>query len=330
MGALLHPIKATKPWLWFAFALLAAGLMGMISWQIKLRAPPEPVYQGKTLSFWVNRVAVPQFNTPPQFDPPPEAVAALHAIGENCLPYLIKWLAVAAFRCLGAEARYSIPALSNTLYKSEVYETSAAAADALGWIGSEAVPALVAGLTNVPPGMIRIADVRTRILEQFIRMQKDTTSASAVPIIVHFAEATERGKYVRAEALLALGFLRYDPKKLAPLITAALADEDPYLRATGLRALTASKISIVQDFDLLAATSSVRQRPDQGYIPASTVVRLANDPDDDVRMFTAILLGKLADPAATSALIGLTNDPSGKVRSRAIEALKHPSHLGPG
>src|SRR5579871_1016636 len=68
-----------------AVFVLAAAIGGLARWT--LRAPREPVYQGKRLSEWLKDANDINGETPV-----PDAVNAIKAIGTNAVPFLIQML----------------------------------------------------------------------------------------------------------------------------------------------------------------------------------------------------------------------------------------------
>jgi len=70
---------------------LAAGIsIAAILWTGRSAVAPreEPLYQGKTLSYWVTRVGrIEEFDGAPK-----DAVAAIRAIGSKAVPFLLEWM----------------------------------------------------------------------------------------------------------------------------------------------------------------------------------------------------------------------------------------------
>src|SRR6266702_4809919 len=151
------------------FVALAAGLVWMLS------RPTEPAYQGKPLSAWLNGVSAD--GAPLDSNDP--AYAAFRQMGTNAIPALLKIIetddtpfhrlilelnrmqsvvrfpiretwrqrekASWALYAMGANARPAFPALTNLLLHDS---TAMYGALPLAGMGSEALPPLLAALTN--------------------------------------------------------------------------------------------------------------------------------------------------------------------------------------
>src|ERR1035437_192656 len=166
-------------------ALLLAVLGGM-AWLMS-SWPREPVYQGKPLTYWLERYYPPAPKTPSGglVFPDPEAVEAIRHIGTNAIPTLLrmtrahdstlkrKLIALAqkqhfvpirftapwdqnsrarfGFSELGSAASNAVPALIEILDSNFSPSSQESAASALGFIGPaarQAVPSLVRTLAS--------------------------------------------------------------------------------------------------------------------------------------------------------------------------------------
>src|SRR5260221_308103 len=171
--------------------LLLIGLVVVVGLFLALAFPSrerEPEYGGKRLSEWVMRLPWTPENEPS------EAEDAIRSIGTNAIPYLLDWIryypsdwrrslddkffqftyllgrarilqdqkemraiaAMWAFKVFSAEADQSMPALANLLNSSKAKKIQIRAAGALGFCGKNALPPLLAVLTNQDVGL-RIA-----------------------------------------------------------------------------------------------------------------------------------------------------------------------------
>src|SRR5882762_5329884 len=69
-----------------AFGISIAAILSVGRLAVALRE--EPLYQGKTLSYWVTRVGrIEEFDGTPK-----DAVAAIRAIGPKAVPFLLEWM----------------------------------------------------------------------------------------------------------------------------------------------------------------------------------------------------------------------------------------------
>ena len=107
---------------------------------------PEPVYQGRKLSRWLEEYNAGQLSQ--------QASEAVGQIGTNSLPFLIKWIrsenrqkrnaVVAAYGILGSSAVVQVPELTKMLSNKTSTTVRLASAAALGQIGTEAQSSIFA------------------------------------------------------------------------------------------------------------------------------------------------------------------------------------------
>jgi hypothetical protein len=253
----------------------------------------EPSFEGRRLSEWLEDLGFDSDST--------NALAAVHAMGTNAVPYLIRHLswkpnrsryflfygankvratlhlrkkpfndprelrysgAYRAFKGLGPTASNSVPALAAML--DQPYR-GRGAAFALMNIGSPAIPVLAQALTNDSPR-------------------------------------------VRLYALEAVCFLDTNAPWALPGVWRCLGDTNVVEgRSVGYPAL-GMFCCLCRDATLL--------------VPALT--KLLNDPDGNVRSMSLINLGELGaqSSAAVPAITGLLTDPDPVVRLRATNALR--------
>ena len=72
----------------FAILLLGVFVAVSLGWLIRKPDQPEPIYQGKPVSYWVND----GFSLPPGGDDRPPAESAFRSMGSNAVPFLITTL----------------------------------------------------------------------------------------------------------------------------------------------------------------------------------------------------------------------------------------------
>jgi hypothetical protein len=213
----------------------------------------EPGYQGHPLSYWIRDVQLESSTMPQPLRP--EAAAAVAHIGTNAIPFLLKWMGgsasstssffdsgtIQAFRILGRDARAAIPELARSATNQPESVLRAHAHEqrfvtgfgdgplmALGGIGSDALPALIAILTNaIAPG------TRLGAIQAISGMQ--TNAAPAVPILLRYVD--DENEMVASAAVTSLGIAGPgDPAALAALEKIAQSSR-PGLRGGALEAL---------------------------------------------------------------------------------------------
>lgn len=240
----------------FIFVLVACAVaVGII---FCLTGQTEPVYQGRTLSEWLfyERPASTPLSTP---NPQREAI---RKIGTNALPFLLRWiqyeppawrkksaamtsklrivdrkaeLAQAGwlgFQILGPEARAAIPELTRLMLRTDpgASEIARQATLAMGGIGYDALPSLLAVLTN------QQAVIRGQAAASIGAMRKLGTNASlAVPVLAQCLQ--DRDSHLAATAANSLGRLAVDPGVAVPALTRGLQHSEAYVRSNSARAL---------------------------------------------------------------------------------------------
>lgn len=142
--------------------------------------------------------------------------------------------------------------------------------------------------------------------------------AAAPPPVLSPAPPTYEAKMVALLRLEDRRILRPPDEEVPPPVPAA----------PGQRAALASLPPITLLGLLDDAEARVRRRAalaigrvglSDGIAPLS--VRLAQDPEPDVRLMAAFALGLIGDPAASGALVAALTDPDPRVQGRAAEAL---------
>jgi hypothetical protein len=165
---------------------LVLAVVGVLAWAVLWPGEaPEPMYQGKPLSFWLEKASTLD-------DTNEEATVAFRSMGTNALPILLKLMqskpsrlekifdylnkkqslirfpqliaykalcASVAIRSMGPVAKPAIPVLSNCFFETKNYGNEFDAGYALSGTGSGGVTVLLAALTNQSVG-IRFRAVR--------------------------------------------------------------------------------------------------------------------------------------------------------------------------
>jgi hypothetical protein len=160
--------------------LAAAALIAAVT----LRSPAEPQYKNRTLSDWIERyLRNDHFADTNDYE---EAIRAVHTIGTNALPHLLSWiqyegtpwrfiiytnaprfakrtaallllpnamerkqnLALSGFFMLGTNAAPAIPELTALMADTNRPHTARVATYALAYLGTYALPPMLAALTN--------------------------------------------------------------------------------------------------------------------------------------------------------------------------------------
>jgi HEAT repeat protein len=205
-------------------ALVVAGVLVAITLAV-VRRPREPVYDGETLSYWMEHYHRASAGSLMLVNP--SAREAVRTAGTNALPYLIQWMkrpargsgdvncpswALHGFEVLGPEAKPAIPELVDLLGKCGNYPDLALAA-----IGPDAVPAI----TNV---LATNRNFRAHFAACGALSCMGANAESAVPCLVGCLKRPYPG--VAARALAAVGHNR--PGEIIPALVEALERSGGY------------------------------------------------------------------------------------------------------
>ena len=206
-----------------------------------------------------------------------------------------------------AEKR-DIPGLIRLLY-SRNHEVQIAAVNALGTVGPDATPLLIAALKRknrtLRLGAIgALAEIHdSRALSALIERTKDRSSE------------------VRWQAAIALGELG-DPGATSALLS-ALRDNDKYVRYASAISLLKTGYSLANDGDwswYFAGMQQWDKLVSLGRPAVPALSHLLADPDSEVRLNVVNTLGRIGDRDAGSALVQALGDEDRRVRWEAVLA----------
>jgi HEAT repeat protein len=248
--------------------LLVAVIAGF--WVLDDRTYPEPVYQGKRLSQWLDEYQIERNGADPAAWARADAEDAkvdeiVRKIGTNAIPALFRMLtakdspigkvkfwiyhngyytfkerpvpawarsieASMGFRALGTDAKDAVPKLIE-LYERESFPYQETIAYALGGIGPPASNAVPMLLKNVTNGEAPyVADNSFRALGQ-IHAQPEIV----VPLMIKFLKDPEPN--VRSRAIWNLRSFGADAKSAAPALIESLNDSEEYVRTNAAKVL---------------------------------------------------------------------------------------------
>jgi hypothetical protein len=202
---------------YIALAVLLVILAGVAAWQG--RRQPEPVYQGKRLSDWLER---------PNGD---DREQAIRQIGTNALPFLIKWLRAqdtrlnqwqttwVQWQTTWAERQNFVPFhfLVPVHFKSAELRRADAAFGykALGPLASAQIPSLMDAMTNDPSPEVRLA-------AEEVLIYLGPEARRAAPAL--FRATKDANETVRVNAFWVLGKILPDARLTIPVLVAGLDD----------------------------------------------------------------------------------------------------------
>jgi beta-lactamase regulating signal transducer with metallopeptidase domain len=161
------------------------------------------------------------------------------------------------------------------------------------------------------------------------RDHSSAQSADSTVVIALIARLKDEDADVRVAAAQSLGKL--EDSRAVPGLILALGDAEAKVRAAAAESLGQFKDTrAISGLSALLSDPSTEVKKhaldalsefEEGVVPASSIVRLLEDRDADLRHSAAHALGHLKDRSAGAALAKAVRDPSSDVRQAAIEAL---------
>ncbi len=222
--------KAKRIWL----ASLLAAVLGGFIWLMLRPSQPEPTYQGKPLSFWLEgfdqgnyKISRPWRTTPPTWE---EADEALRKIGTNAIPTLLRILQerdsefkIKIVGLLQRQHLIRIPFAS--LYRED---TALHGFNILGPAASNAVPRLIEIFESDPFPFPKQAI-------PVILGHIGPTALPAIPSLLRWI--THTNGFVRNNVIFALRRIQGNPTLVVPALIKCLKDPDVFVRAQAARGL---------------------------------------------------------------------------------------------
>lgn len=212
-------------------AVAAVLAIGIIAWAFfgGRSVPPEPMYKGKPLSYWLQA-----------YDPvsggtnrpnPADADAAMYHAGTNAIPTLLRMVREeGSMKTRLLNWAYRIPYFRkyHPRRPSMEFLVVILGFHALHEDATPAIPELIK-ILNRNPGLGAMT------CSMAVLGQMGPAAADAVPTLLRVATHTNRN--VRMGALAALGEIHSDPDKVVPVLIAALHDPSAVNRAVAANSL---------------------------------------------------------------------------------------------
>ena len=213
-------LRAMRKWVIIGGPVVLVFVLTLIFWRPRESAPPDPVYNGRPLSTWLNDPMLER----------KDAIEAVRGVGTKAIPMLLRlvevrdaveapWMTHAAdpekrfmpvsdvmrwqmgaelgFETLGTNAQNAVPALMRVLSKNDSKGAKAAAIICLGSIGRPA--------------------------------------AAAVALLVEYSTNAE--ELVRLVAVESLCKIHGDPEKVVPVLIRSLGERNKNMESTVLQGL---------------------------------------------------------------------------------------------
>lgn len=214
--------------------VLLAIFLGGLTWVVLQPREPEPVYQGKPLSFWLTGYDPGNYNLKPTRGPSPptskQADEAIRQIGSNAIPTLLRLLqkqdSPFKVKIVGLLQRQHLITLplaplnqSTTAFQSFI---------SMGPNASNAVPRLIEIFDHDPSPFPQQA---VPAILGYI----GPAARQAVPTLLR--GMTHTNGMVRNNAIFALGRIHAEPELVVPALINCLNDPDALICAHAARAL---------------------------------------------------------------------------------------------
>jgi HEAT repeat protein len=301
----------------------------------------EPVYNGKPLHEWV----IDTQDQNPDYSPTAlaiEGTKAVQAIGlEAAVPWLVKWIksapndsrlpegAVNCFKIFGSRADVAVPDLTAIInLPAQSFQITRArmdAAEALGYLGPKAVPALLSAVTNPSLESLRL---------QFLVGLGNCSSncPEVIPPLLQWAHDPDEA--TRLTALTALSHATRQPDLVVPILLRAALNEtngvfrDMMAEALGSFGKAASNavpelIKLLDDPEAtrgaILGMGKIGEPPDVIF---PLLLKKLHDPDWRIRRTAAIALGDFGGQHAFKELMPMTDDSEIRIREAVFQSLK--------
>ena len=272
-----------------------------------------------------------------------EAIAAVKAIGPaKAVPFLVRWIrppwkdstspggAVECFKIFGPEAKAAVPDLAKILKTPpktlDDLSAQTEAAEALSYLGPDAVPVLLTAATNSQG-----QHVQWEIIDDMANF--GSNGAPAIPALLKWSQDSD--SWVRLGALHAYVAIETNKPATIRFLLKALNDPDGLMRrdaaeflgdvAHGQKEMLPALLKALSDPDWQVQTGAIEGLGNLGVeraVVLPLLVQKLNDENPVIRRVAAFALGDLGGKEAFDALLKSTDDPDGFVREAVFQSLK--------
>jgi hypothetical protein len=295
----------------------------------------QPVYQGKTLSYWVIKAGkVEEYNGAPD-----DAVEAIRGIGARAVPFLLKWMphpgaerpvegapgwddVDTAWSALGSDGKSAIPVLAQMLNQPlrtmDDYSVWTESAKAISYLGPDAIVPMLTTITNMQ-GKHEVWE----LIHNFQNL--GTNGAPAVPALIHWTNDPDY--FVRDGVVSALGGIGQRPDLAVPVLLNVLEhDSNGMVRRDAAEALGAfandsdavlpELTKLLKDPDwqardgALSGLGNIRDKPE---VVIPLIVPFLSDPNPVVERSAAYALLNLNCRTAYDVLVENNNSNIGDI-----------------
>jgi HEAT repeat protein len=215
----------------FALAVWLVAITGFIAWQVVRSREPEPVYQGKRLSVWLEQQYTNHWSAGRDGELDKQTEAALKRIGTNALPLLLEMLHARDTTLKQVLMRWAAKRSLvhfNLISADQRRQEAILGYEALGPLACAQVPSLINALINDPSLHVRQAAASALA-------GIGPEARLAAPAL--FRATKDKDNVVRNNSFWALRHILPDPQLTIPVLIAGLDDPFPAARENAAFAL---------------------------------------------------------------------------------------------
>jgi HEAT repeat protein len=214
-------------------ALLA--LVGGVAWELLRSRVPDPIYEGKHLSYWLAHPPAPVMGPGDSIDNEEVDETAVRHIGTNAIPLLLTYMSARDSRIKTAmiklmRSRHFVK--FGKLFTDEDRHSQAAA-------GFEVLGSMGLGQSAVPE-LMRIYKLNLSLRSQAYVVQAlgsiGSGAKDSLPLLIE--ATTNSDVWLRQCSLRALGRMSCEPDVVVPVLARALNDPVPYIRLVAVQSLS--------------------------------------------------------------------------------------------
>jgi len=207
-------------------ASLLVVVLGGFAWLALRQHDQEPVYEGKPLSFWIER-----YDPYKHSEATTKADEAVRKLGTNSIPVLLQMM-----RAHDSPLKLKLIGLAQWQHVLEIPLVPASTRNLRARLGfhilrfnaKSAVPQLIEIYELNPDPQLRLG-----IVQVFYGI--GTGAAQAIPLLL--SGATNAEANLRLNAVGALGQMFIEPEVIVPALIESLKDPHPYVRANAIQGL---------------------------------------------------------------------------------------------
>jgi hypothetical protein len=248
-------------------SLVVIAVLGGVAWQIFQSRIPDPIYQGKHLSYWLAHPPAPVMGPGDSIDNEEVDETAVRHIGTNAIPLLVTYMSAHDSRIKTETIKLMRSqhfVKFGKLFTDEDRHSQAAA-------GFEVLGSMDLGQSAVPE-LMRIYKLNLSLRSQTYVVQAlgsiGPGAKDSLPLLIE--ATTNSDVWLRQCSLRALGRMSCEPDVIVPVLARALNDPVPYIRLVAVQSLSnlgpQAKEAIPRLFELRKAMPPALDVPDGQFL----------------------------------------------------------------